>query len=589
MSLRARLLVAQVPLAVSLVVVAVVATKGVGALDKSSQAILQDNNKSIVAVQNMRDAVLQLARAARQHDKSERDKLRAIADHQLDIQEHNITEAGEREKTAELRSTWTQLGAALDALMTAENTERRWLDIAPLADAFESAAQGVIAINQDAILRKSRQAQADAARIDTVLVGVSIAALLLGLAATAILTARLTRPLAVLATAVRRLGEGDLAARLRGIDEGHDELADIARELNTMAERLAAYKSSSLGELLAAQQSAQSAMDSLPDPVIVCDGPLLVAANHAASQLFAITIEDGLERAPAEVRILVDKVKEQAASGRGAYAPRGLDEAVPIKVDGGQRHFLVRASPVAGRPGVVTLLFQDVSRLRRLDELKTDLVATAAHELRTPLTSLRMAVHLLAEGTVGGLTDKQADLLQAAREDLERLQSTVDDLLDLSRIQSGRIEIQPRPTSSRALLGRALDDAEPGSISLTVDDDAVDRLVVADPERIQLALGNLVGNALRHARHRVRLRASSEAKAVRFAVEDDGSGIPAEHIPRLFERFTRVPGGVPGGAGLGLYICKEIISAHGGQIGVDSHPPRGTTFFFTLPLAKQES
>jgi signal transduction histidine kinase len=428
-----------------------------------------------------------------------------------------------------------------------------------------------------------------------IMLAATFGACLLGIFASVYLTNRLTRPLSVLAAAVRRLGQGDLAARARLV--GQDEIAQLGREFNTMADRLAEYRSSSLGELLQAQQSAQASIDSLPDPVLVLQGAQLINANRAAEDLFGVSVEasgDPLDRAPADVRGQVTKMREHIAAGRGAYVPKGLEEAVGIPVSDGTRYFLTRASPVIGEEGQVvgaTVLFQDVTRLRRFDELKTDLVATVAHEFRTPLTSLRMAMHLVTEGAVGPLTEKQTDLLFAARDDCERLQGIVDDLLDLSRIQAGRIELHTRAVSSLALLQHAVEahraEAAERQVQLSVGPLTVDRQVLADPDRVQLVLSNLVQNALRHtpAGGQIELRAAPEANELRFLASDTGSGIAAEHLPRLFERFSRIPGGVPGGAGLGLYICKEIVAAHGGKVGVESEPGHGSIFWFTLPLA----
>jgi signal transduction histidine kinase len=336
----------------------------------------------------------------------------------------------------------------------------------------------------------------------------------------------------------------------------------------------------------------------LPDPVIVLQGGRLLSANQAAEDLFAVSVEQPGEaafaRAPSVVRMLVAKMKEHVASGRGAYVPKGLDEAVAIPLRDGPRHFLARANPVVGEEGQViglTILFQDVTRLRRFDELKNDLVATVAHEFRTPLTSMRMAIHLCLEGAVGPLTDKQAELLFAARDDCERLQGIVDDLLDLSRIQAGRIELHVRPVSSAALIAQAVDThraaATDKGLALAVGAPTVDRSVLADPDRIQLVLTNLIQNAIRHtpAGGHVDVRAAPQEGALRFEVSDTGAGIPKDHLPRLFERFSRVPGTQGAGAGLGLYICKEIVEAHGGTIGVESDPGRGSIFWFTVPIA----
>ena len=241
----------------------------------------------------------------------------------------------------------------------------------------------------------------------------------------------------------------------------------------------------------------------------------------------------------------------------------------------------------------LSVVMQDVTRLRRFDELKNDLVATVAHEFRTPLTSLRMAIHLCVEETVGSLTPKQAELLFAAREDCERLQGIVDDLLDLSRIQAGRIEVNLRAVQSRALLDMTLEQhrslARDKGVALALGAPLFDRAVLADSDRLHLVLGNLVTNAIRHtpAGGAVQLRTAPDKEGqVRFEVSDTGEGMDPKWFPMLFDRFFRIPGSKPGsGVGLGLYICKEIVEAHSGRIGVESEPGHGSVFWFTLPSA----
>ncbi|MGZ3427286.1 MAG: ATP-binding protein [Polyangia bacterium] len=598
MTLRTKLLLAQLPLALSLLVVGVASRKTIDALDRNSQNILKDNHLSVLAAQRMRDAADALGRAALRTTAGKEDVARRRGDfeHELRFQEGNITESGEREMTQRLRQRWSRFQSQLDAALAQRRPETEQ----PLEEslvALESTLNEITDVNQDAMVRKSESARKSAERMSFALVAVTFAAFLIGILASGYLTNRLTRPLAVLAAAVRRLGEGDLAARAKL--DGEDEISQLAREFNTMADHLAEYRSSSLGELLQAQQSAQAAIDSIPDPVLVLRaGGVLLNANKAAAELFGIDVEGAgdtvFDRAPAEVVQTVTRMREHTASGRGAYLPKSLEEAAPIEVRGGTRYFLTRANPMndeEGRPTGLTILFQDVTRLRRFDELKNDLVATVAHEFRTPLTSLRMAIHLCVDGVVGPLTEKQADLLFAAREDCERLQGIVEDLLDLSRIQAGRIELHSRPILSTTLLRQGVDDnralAAGKGVELSVGKLTVDRQVIADPDRIQLVVGNLVQNAIRHTPSggSVELRAAPEGDALRFEVSDTGSGIAAEHLPRLFDRFYRVPGAPPGGAGLGLYICKEIVEAHGGRVGVVSDVGRGSIFWFTLPLA----
>jgi signal transduction histidine kinase len=258
----------------------------------------------------------------------------------------------------------------------------------------------------------------------------------------------------------------------------------------------------------------------------------------------------------------------------------------------GDRYFLPRGASVYESRGVIvgaTVILQDVTRLRRFEELKNDLVATVAHEFRTPLTSLRMAVHLCTEQVAGPLTDKQAELLHGAREDCDRLQGMVDDLLDMSRIESGRVEIYPLPTETADLMMTAVDEfkaeAEAKGVTLAAQAPTTELNVMADRQRIGHVFSNLLGNAVRYTPKdgNVTLGAELTDGSVRFTVTDTGSGIPAEYQERIFEKFFQVPGSKTKGTGLGLYIAKEIVRAHGGDIGVKSKWGEGSTFWFTLP------
>src|SRR2546428_4901071 len=206
-----------------------------------------------------------------------------------------------------------------------------------------------------------------------------------------------------------------------------------------------------------AHQASQAAIDSLPDPILVVarDGTYLNVNGEAEREQQIQAGERPLARIDAELSDAIEKVRAHVVAGRGPYLPRGLEEALRVR----DRRMLPRATPLYSEEGAVagaTIVLQDVTRLVRFDELKNDLVATVAHEFRTPLTSLRMAIHILLESTVGPISEKQADLLQAAREDCERLQDIVDDLLDLARIQAGKVEVQPAGISATTLVEGAL-------------------------------------------------------------------------------------------------------------------------------------
>jgi signal transduction histidine kinase len=202
-----------------------------------------------------------------------------------------------------------------------------------------------------------------------------------------------------------------------------------------------------------------------------------------------------------------------------------------------------------------------------------------------------MAIHLNAEELAGPLTEKQADLMLAARQDCERLQAIVDDLLDLSRIQSGRLVLSRAAVAPKDLVATAVSahrgEAAEGGVAISgVAGDHLPRVGV-DRERIELVLSNLVANALKHTPRggSVEITAVEGEGSVRFEVKDTGAGIPPEYHDRIFEKFFRVPGAPKGGVGLGLYLSREIVEAHGGRIGVESAPGAGSRFWFTVPRA----
>ncbi len=611
MSLRTKLLLAQAPMALILVIISAFSVWMVSFLGSHSQTILKDNYRSVLAAQRMKEAIERMDSAAlfliagrRDKGLSQAAQYRPLFESELQVQENNITEPGEREVTQRLREFWNDYQQKFDRCQKMSDAEAaRQFYFGELEPAFEkvkNAADEILAMNQDAMVRKSNDVRRTAERMNNITIGAVMVALVLGLVLSAMLTQRLLRPLSQLSHATKSLGEGNFNARANL--QGNDELAQLARDFNSMADRLLQYRNSSLGELLQAQLAMQAAIDSLPDPVVIFGvGGDVSNVNRPAESLLGFGSElgakDSQSNVDPSVREVLDRMRAHVLSGKGAYTPKGFEEAFRARTTEGERYFLPRAIPVyESRAGIVgaTVILQDVTRLRRFSELKDDLVATVAHEFRTPLTSLRMAIHLCLEQMVGPLTEKQSDLLHAAREDCERLQSMVDDILDLSRIKEGQIEMHRRPISVASLVHGAIEAhraaAELKNVRLGASNQTSDGEVMVDPERVTLVFSNLINNAICHTPSggSIDVRALPTDGVVRFEVSDTGEGILPEHQRYLFERYFRVPGSNSKGAGLGLSIAKEMVEAHGGQIGVKSERGKGSTFWFTIPSAHRE-
>jgi NtrC-family two-component system sensor histidine kinase KinB len=610
MTLRTKLILAQSPLAVAMIGLGILALNSNAVLGRRSQEILKDNYRSVVALQRMKESIERMDSGAMFRLSGHKDegvemarKHQAIFEKELRVQEENITEPGELEATRELRQLWKDYQekyARIDAPPSAQVEKEYYFGVLnPAFVAVKDSADKILDINQDAMVMKSDRAQSAASRLSQGMVLGFAIALLAGLAISAAVTYRTLRPLASLSHAVRRIGEGDLEMRVRV--HGTDEIGQLAQDFNIMADRLSEYRKSSLGDLLRAQLQMQAALDSIPDPILIL-GPEgeVTNVNGAARSLLEIDegagSEDLWKFVPQSVREAVDRLSKHVLGGKGPYVPRGFEESIRLPLAGGDRFLLPRATPVydVGRAVVATcIILQDVTRLRRFDELRNDVVATVAHEFRTPLTSLHMAIHLCLDPKVGSLTEKQADLLYAAREDCARLQVLVEDLLDLSRIQTGKVEMDRHSVGARELLETAAAahrvGAEEKGIRLWVESAARDLRVSADVNRIGLVLSNLVANAIRHTPQggTVEIRATAADSTVRFEVRDTGEGIPLEYRERIFEKFFQVPGPNVGGSGLGLTIAREIVLAHDGKIGVESEVAKGSTFWFSLPLEKE--
>jgi signal transduction histidine kinase len=378
---------------------------------------------------------------------------------------------------------------------------------------------------------------------------------------------------------------------------GRDELGRLAVAFNAMTRELRRYRRSNLDRLMRAQKTAQATIDSFPDPVLVVDPAGRVdLANPAARALFGVGPtpegEPGPVWQPPEV---LHKPLGEALHTQQIYQPDQFEQAVSFRFGGEDRIYLPQIRPIRDPEGNTlgaAVVLNDITRFRLLDQFKSDLVATVSHELKTPLTSVRLAVHVLLEEAVGPLTPKQTELLVDARDNAERLLALIEQLLALARLQRTRDRARLENEDPVELLRRAADAVRPRADDKHVDLEVIvgEPLppVAVDPERIAQALGNLLNNAVTYtpAGGKITLSAAAADGRVQLVVSDSGVGIPPEYLPRIFDRFLRIPGqSEESGTGLGLAIVKEIVTAHNGEITVESEPGKGTTFRITLPTA----
>ncbi len=611
MLLRNKILLAQAPMALALILLGVIAVTTIDRLGSASEKILKDNFRSVLAVQRMKEAIERMDSAAlfMTLGRLNEGRQMVLSNHklfeaELEVQKNNITEPGEQRATDKLSAAWqdyTALYAKFQTETAGKDMEKFYFSrLYPKFQKVKAEAEVILAMNLDAMVRKSDAVRHFSRRLDTLITLSSIVAALVGIIVSMIMTGKIVRPLSILTQTARRIKEGDLGVRARVA--GTDEIAVLAQEFNTMTDSLERYRTSSLGELLLIQQTSQAAMDSLPDPVVSLDleGKVL-GMNRAAEALFgaaiAGTFAEYLRYLDPELTVAVEKVRGHVTAGKGPYIPEVIGEAVRTTLGGGERYFLPQAAPIfddLGNLASITLILRDVTPLSKLDDMSRNLMGTLAHEFRTPLTSLHMAIHILLEQLGGSLTEKQLDLLYAAREDCERMQNLVDDTLNIIRIQAGKIELLRVNVRIIPLVENVISQhrllAEERELTLTRKLSPLCDEVFADPDHLELVFANLIINAVRHtpAGGTIEIRTLPADGYVRFEVADTGEGIPEEYQAQIFDKYFRVPGSVREGTGLGLNIAKNIIEAHGGQIGVESKPGQGSTFWFTLPLPGEQ-
>ncbi len=611
LSLRSRIFLTLTPLLVLLAILGSAGAWLLYHLGGRIDVILRENYRSVVAMEDLNEALERIDSSFQFAIAGEKQEEKARAQYEekwkdylvaLHLEENNITILPEEKelvhRLVELTESYRRRGAAFYALKPMDPRRRDMYFEAGLFDTFteiKKVSRRILDINQKNMEDAARDARRTAN--DSLLyfgLGLGAAVVLAGTLAW--YTSRaILRPLSDVTRSAQAIGAGNLDQVVPVL--ARDELGQLADAFNVMARQLRAYRRSSYDRLLRAQRTSQATIDSFPDPVLVIDPQGAVEmANPAAQRLLGVKPRTEGDivltwGAPEPLRAPLEKALLQ----QQPYLPDGLGQVVVLALGGQEHFFLPRVLPIAdpyGNTLGAAVLLLDVTRFRLLDQVKSDLVATVSHELKTPLTSIRLVVHLLLEETVGSLTPKQIELLLDARDNAERLLTMINNLLDLACIEEGRLQLQRVPEPPRSLLRSAAEaiQARADDKEVTVTVEAADDLppVAVDVARMGHALGNLLDNALAHTerRGRITLAAAAANGAVVLSVADTGVGIPPEHLPHLFERFSRVPGqSHESGTGLGLAIVREIVAAHGGSITCESRPGEGATFRITLPAA----
>ena len=458
---------------------------------------------------------------------------------------------------------------------------------------FEFARQAVAGVRDEA----------SAARRAVLLI--TLAALGIAVAVGWHLTRTVVSPVQRLTRGANALREGRFSERIDV--PSHDELGDLAATFNQMAEDLSEFRRTNISEVVRAKNTLEATLEALPDAVVLLDatgqihsmnraavGALASAGVHEPRCLADLQLE-GLD---------LDAVTSAIVTGSDAVPSSDLARAVRVEQNGVVQRLLPRVVPVPAlnpqQRGAILLLY-DVTELVRLDEMRSELVAVASHELQTPLTTLRMTLLMLQEAA-HQLPERQRELLATSLIGVEQLTETIHEFLDLTRIEAGELRLNLEPVDVTAVIAEALRRVEGQaraqgvSLSFRVDPDLP--AISGDPLRLRAVFDNILSNALKYTPPGgaigVESRAApstgaDDAATLSIDIVDTGPGIAPAFRSRIFEKFFRLEhhqahASHARGAGIGLYMCRQIVELHGGEILCGSGAgDRGTRITVTLP------
>ena len=385
---------------------------------------------------------------------------------------------------------------------------------------------------------------------------------------------------------------------------GSREMEQLSSNFNRMARRLRDYHNSSLSQLRVSKQYIETIIDSIDEPIIGMDQQLtLYFINNEALDILNLKRADVLGKSAQEIAMRNDLLRRLLVGMSEHKAQEGTEEkrSEPIKIyaDNKESYFQVKYLPVMmtdtkgdmKESGTVILL-KNITEFHKLDVAKTTFISTISHELKTPISAILMSQQLLADNRVGTLNSEQKELSDSIRENGERLLSITGELLNMTQVESGALQLKPHITKPIELIEYAIKanqvQADKFHINIEVEypTDKIPKLYV-DSEKIAWVLTNLLSNAIRYSPENGRVIIGAQQldeHHIQLFVQDFGRGIDPRYHESIFERYFRVPGTKIQGSGLGLSISRDFVEAHSGTLTVASELGKGSRFVVTLPV-----
>ena len=535
-------------------------------LSNEAEEILENNFRSLEYVEEMLKAL---------------DEKNSIAfDQSLILQEKNITEPNEDVLTHYIRADFKDWRMDPADSITVLKLRTNLYQVAEL--------------NRAAIVRKSDLTQ-QTARDATVWIGiVSTLCFIISFTLIVNFPGYIANPISQLTESIKAIANGRYQERLNF--DSKDEFGELANAFNSMSFKLEEYESSNLAKLLSEKKRIETLINRMHNPIIGLDEDgFILFINKEAEQIIGINAKELTGKRAPEAAASNDLLRSLT---RNLSSPQAGGAPLKIFSHGKESFYSKEIIRVTTIPtgelkekfiGYVILL-TDITEFRERDLAKTNFLATVSHELKTPISSIKMGLTLLSDDRIGQSNDEQKKLITTIQGDCERLLKITGELLNLTQIESGNIQMNIKPSHPSSIIQYATNavavQAQQKKLKLDVTIPDFLPPVQADPDKSAWVLINFLTNAVRFAPEdsTIGVRAEQKEDFIEFSVKDLGKGIEPRYQSQIFDRYFRAPNAGEVSTGLGLSICKEFIEAQRGTIGVESAVGKGSKFYFRLPL-----
>jgi PAS domain S-box-containing protein len=536
-------------------------------LSHESNQVLENNHESIVYANNMLKA---LDNIGTQKDAPE------IFEDNLRKQENNITEIGEKEVTQELRQNFNEL--KINPADPGNYPQIR------------SSLSRILDLNEMAIIRKHRAAQHTADNAQFWLTIIFTVLILISFTFIFNLPGIISTPILKLSEGIQGISNKDYSSRI--VIRQNDEFGELAKSFNDMAEKLDEYEHSNLSQIKFEKSRIETIIDQMRDGIIGFDeNRKILFLNVVAEKLLGVKEADIIGKYSPDVALKNDLMRTLLRDSNDK-------QELKIYCDNKESYFNKDVLNVTSNGVIIgqVIVLRNITIFHELSEAKTNFVATISHELKTPISSIKLSAQLLGGGKVGTMTPEQKELLDSIRDDSDRLLNITGELLNMTQLETGQIQLKLLPAEPKQIVDQALQavqmQATQRHISFELEMDPNIPFIHSDVEKSTWVLINFLTNAVKYSPESnvVHVAVHKKNGSVQFTVQDHGQGIDERYLPKIFDRYFKVPGKHErNGSGLGLAISKEFIEAQEGTIWVKSEIGTGSTFGFSLKIANSGS